>query len=180
MRSWTAKKAEFINGEKIVHSPAWAVHNDCRSHLFVLIDNFVRTRRCGKAGDEKWMVSLTRNDYEPDICYWGLAKAAAFKPNQMRFPAPDLIVEVLAPSTEAIDRGVKFEDYAAHGVSEYWIVDPDKRIIEQYALADEAYELLMKSPSGTIRSRAIEGFEIQVISVFDEAENLSVLRKLLA
>ncbi len=43
---------------------------------------------------------------------------------QSKFPAPDLIVEVLSESTEANDRGIKFEDYAAHGVVEYWIVDP--------------------------------------------------------
>jgi Uma2 family endonuclease len=174
------EKAEFINGEKVVHSPSRASHNDCRAHLFDLMRNFVRINRCGKVGDEKWLVSLTRNDYEPDICYWGLAKSVNFRPDQMRFPAPDMIAEVLSPSTESIDRGVKFEDYAAHGVAEYWIVDPDKRVIEQYGLHDDGFEMLLKSSSGMIKSKVVEGFEIPIISVFDDAENLAFLRKLLS
>ena len=50
----------------------------------------------------------------------------------MIFPPPDLIVEVLSPSTERNDRTIKFQDYAAHGVSEYWIIDADAQVIEQY------------------------------------------------
>ena len=64
------------------------------------------------------MVSLTRNDYEPDICFFGVAKAAQLTPDQMRFPVPDLVVEVLSETTQAVDRGVKFDDCAAHGVAE--------------------------------------------------------------
>lgn len=46
--------------------------------------------------------------------------------------APDLVVEVLSPSTEAKDRGTKKELYAAYGVREYWIVDPARMAVEVY------------------------------------------------
>mgnify|MGYP003380570340 CR=1 FL=1 len=49
----------------------------------------------GYVGYEKIMVSLTRNDYEPDICYFSQATAAAFNPDQMRFPAPDLVLSLI-------------------------------------------------------------------------------------
>ena len=42
----------------------------------------------------------------------------------MKYPAPDFIAEILSPSTDERDRGIKFEDYAAHGVGEYWLLDP--------------------------------------------------------
>ena len=64
------------------------------------------------------LVGLTRNDFEPDIVFYGAEKAAALRPDQTTFPPPDLIVEVLSESTEARDRGIKMEDYAAHGVRE--------------------------------------------------------------
>ncbi len=108
-----------------------------------------------------------------------MEKASKFEPDQLRFPAPDLIVEILSPSTEANDRGVKFEDYAAHGVGEYWTVDADKQTVAQYSLTDGNYQLVLKSGSGMIRSETIGGFEIPITAIFDDAENLRVLKMLL-
>jgi Uma2 family endonuclease len=51
---------------------------------------------------------------------------------------PDLIVEVLSPSTEAIDRGLKMEIYARFGVAEYWLADADRKVLEIYRLDPEA------------------------------------------
>ena len=174
-------KAEFINGEVIMHSPVRLRHNVSGKHLLVLMDAFVTTRGLGYVGYEKIMVSLTRNDYEPDICYFGPAKAATFTLDQMRFPAPDLVVEVISKSTEHNDRGVKFEDYAAHGVQEYWIVDPDAETLEQYRLAegDESYQLVIKAMTGQVRSAAIPGFEIPVRAIFDLEANQAALQALL-
>ena len=64
---------------------------------------------------------------QPDICYFGPPKAATIQPEMLYYPAPDLIVEVLSKSTQKNDREVKFEDYAVHNVSEYWIIDPTSR-----------------------------------------------------
>ncbi len=122
---------------------------------------------------EKMLISLTRNDYEPDVVYFGPETAQTFSLDQMKFPAPDFIVEVLSPSTEATDRGIKFQDYAAHGVTEYWILDPDREIVEQYALKGKVYELLVKSKTGTLQSVAVPGFEISVRDLFNEAAQFS-------
>lgn len=173
-------KAEFINGEIIFHSPVKLWHNNASGNLYFLLKAYVMHKGSGFVGHEKIMVSLTRNDYEPDICYFNSQKAAQFKPDQMRFPAPDFVVEVLSASTEANDRGVKFEDYAAHGVAEYWLVDPDTETIEQYRLQDEVYALVIKAKTGLIESFTIPGFTIPVRAVFDEAENRATLQMLLA
>jgi Uma2 family endonuclease len=125
------------------------------------------------------MVSLSRNDYEPDVCFFGVEKEKKFhKQDQMQFPAPDFVVEVLSPSTEKHDREVKFKDYAAHHVSEYWIIDPDKKFVEQYLLKDGAYELNLKSKSGIITALAIEGFSIPIEAIFDSKENLKTLKQI--
>lgn len=47
----------------------------------------------------------------------------------MVHPAPDFTVEVLSKSTASKDKGVKLEDYAAHGVRGYWIIDPIRKSI---------------------------------------------------
>lgn len=173
------QKAEFINGEIVVHSPVKYHHNQASLRLATLLDAHVRRHALGSVGHEKLLVSLTRNDYEPDICFFGAEKAASFTPHQSKFPAPDLVVEVLSESTEAIDRGVKFDDYAAHGVAEYWIVDPESEAIEQYLLREGAYDLAVKVKAGLIASVVVTGFEIPVRAVFDGAEQLAALREIL-
>lgn len=173
------EKSEFINGEVIVQSPVKLRHNVASHNLSMLLSAYARKHGLGLVGHEKLLVALTRNDYEPDVCFFGADKTGAFQPDQMIFPAPDFVVEVLSPSTVAIDRGVKFEDYAAHGVAEYWIVDPDGERIEQYLLEGDTYVLAFKADSGAVRSRAVAGFVVPVRAVFDEGENLAVLGQVL-
>jgi len=127
---------------------------------------------------EKCLCIFPRNDYEPDIVFFGREKSASFGDGTLKFPVPDLVVEILSPSTEERDRGVKFEDYAANGVGEYWIVDADASVIEQYILKGESYELLQKTSSGRLKSHVISGFECEVAAFFDESENLAALRQL--
>jgi Uma2 family endonuclease len=174
------QKAEFINGEIIVHSPVKQRHSEASENLFTLLKMYVRKRGLGVVRHEKILIILTRNDYEPDICFFRADKAASFTPAQSKFPAPDLAVEVLSESTEAVDRGIKFEDYAAHGVSEYWIVDPVAETIEQYVLHEGVYGLAVKVKTGTIASAVVPGFEIPVRAVFDGTEQLAALQAILA
>ena len=174
-----SEKVEFINGEVIVHSPVKKRHNTCVGNLYKLLDTYVEDKKLGFVGFEKILIRLTRNDYEPDICFFKREKSTSFTPEQMLFPAPDLVVAVLSNSTADRDRGIKFNDYAAHGVTEYWIIDPEKEILEQYLLVDDSYVLELKSGTGNVLSKAVEGFEIPTRALFDDAENLAVLKALL-
>jgi Uma2 family endonuclease len=148
-------KAEFINGQMIMHSPVKLRHNRTGKFLLKLLDTHVSNHKLGFVGYEKLMVSLTRNDYEPDLCFFRQEVAEAFTADQMLFPAPDFVVEILSPSTAANDRGVKLEDYAAHGIAEYWIIDPDAELLEQYLLdpATDTYRLERKPPRAQSRVR---------------------------
>jgi Uma2 family endonuclease len=141
---------------------------------------YVNEHDAGWVGYEKVMISLSRNDYEPDIVFFGKEKAARLSPDQLQCPAPDFIVEILSPSTRRNDRGIKFIDYAAHGVGEYWIVDPVKEALEQYVLSGKEYELKLKADSGKIHSAQVPGFVIPVRALFDVAENRKALRALLS
>ncbi|MFN4146515.1 MAG: Uma2 family endonuclease [Runella sp.] len=169
------EKAEFINGEVIVHSPVMKRHNVATGLIFSLFNIYVNKNNLGFVGIEKIMLRLTRNDYEPDVCFFKKQRADAFSPTQMFFPAPDLAVEVISTSTEKIDREIKFEDYAAHGVQEYWIIDPDREIAEQYLLEGEKFVLNFKSKEGVIHCQAIAGLDFPVRAIFDPSENAKAL-----
>ena len=165
-------KAEFINGEVIVHSPARFAHLDVVGRLASLLRAHASRRRLGVVTVEKQLVCLTRNDYEPDIAFFGVEKTRLFGPETREFPAPDLVVEVLSESTAARDRGVKIEDYAAHGVSEYWIVDPDEPAVEQYLNAGDRFQLHRRVVLGDrLLSRILAGFDVPVAAVFRDDEN---------
>ena len=172
-------KREFINGEVIMHSPAHNRQLMATKRLFSAMHLFVLMRNLGEVHVEKAMTSFPRNDYEPDICFFGVAKAGLIMPDTLKFPVPDLIVEVISPSTEARDRGVKFDDYSSHGVAEYWLVDPAAETVELYRLQDHSYPTTIPQREGTLESEVIPGFQIPVRAIFDDATSLQALRSLM-
>ena len=172
-------KWEFIQGEIIMDSPALDRHQLATQRCFQLLNIYVVTNRCGAARTEKSLTCFPRNDYEPDVIFFGLAKAALIQPDTLRYPIPDFIVEVLSPSTKKKDRGIKFQDYAQHGVREYWIIDPVAETVELYRLQDDAYPPVAAQKDGILSSDVVPGFEIPVRAIFDEAENLAALRAIL-
>ena len=163
-----SQKAEFIQGEIIYHSPVYGRHWMVSTNFVRRLVPFVYDNKLGKVAIEKVMIRLTRNDYEPDICFWRQETAQAFTQTQSAFPAPDFIVEILSDSTRQRDRGIKFQDYARHGVAEYWIIDPDQLTVEQYLLDGQEYALAVKLNEGTIHSQVIDGFEMNLEQLFEE------------
>lgn len=184
-REWItpAIKAEFINGEVILHSPVKKRHFSVTDLLSRVLSIYGSIKKLGRVATEKAMISLTRNDYEPDLVFFSKEKYDTFTEDQMLFPAPDFVVEILSKKTASKDRGIKKQDYAEHGIQEYWIIDPIRQHIEQYILfspKDKQY-----SPpkifglSDEIESRAIKGFIIPVQAIFDETVNVETIQDLL-
>jgi Uma2 family endonuclease len=173
------QKAEFINGEVIMHSPAKARHLEVRDRLHEMLRSFVRVHRLGSVFGEKALCVFPRNDYEPDVTFFRPEKGALIEPVTMKFPIPDFVCEVHSDSTEQRDRGVKFRDFEQHGVGEYWLIDAEREILEQYLPRDGRYDLALKSGSGEVASTVVTGFRIPIRALFDDAENLRVLRAIL-
>lgn len=172
-------KIEFINGEIVMHSPVRREHNEATGLLYQLINVHVRKNKLGFVGFEKIMTTFTRNDYEPDIVFFNTEKSKSFTKKQVLFPVPDFIVEVLSDGTKDKDRGIKFTDYENHKVGEYWIIDAEKEVLEQYLIVNGQYELNLKSSNGLVKSQVIEGFEIPIKAIFDEEHNLEAMQNLL-
>lgn len=172
------EKAEFINGDVVVHSPVRWAHNLATGTLYSLMLAHVRLNDLGAVGVEKTLVALTRNDYEPDVCFWRKTVADAFTPDQEVFPAPDFVAEVLSPSTRENDLVLKMEDYAAHGITEYWVIDPEARTVAQYIAEDDVYQLRLLSDSGVVRSVAVPSFVLPIPALFDREAYREALRSL--
>lgn len=176
-------KAEFINGEVIMHSPVKRRHLRASGNLTTLLRVYVQINNLGEVDTEKALVTLTRNDYEPDICFWRKEVADEFDDETMKHPAPDLVVEILSKGTAKRDRGIKFEDYASHGVREYWLVDPRRQTVEQFRLDEEfmAFDAVGNFHlTDTITALTLPGFSIPIRAIFEQEANAETLRALMA
>ena len=99
---------------------------------------------------------------EPDLVYVSRERARIISARGIE-GAPDLFVEVLSPSTQARDRGLKMRRYAVAGVPHYWIVDPSTRSLEAYRLGESGYESSgVYGPGSIFRPELFPGLEIPI------------------
>ena len=133
---------ELHDGELSVTPAPGTRHQRIIGTLHVVLRAHVDTRRLGEVLLSPLDVILSRRSVvQPDIIFVASADASRVSARGIE-GGPTLAVEVLSPSTTTIDRATKLRLYARHGVPYYWIVDPDVRAIEAYALAEGAYRLV--------------------------------------
>lgn len=142
---------EVIDGELVVTPAPGLRHQRVVTELVVRLHAFVRDSGLGEVFVGPVDVLLADGDFiEPDILFVRTEKAHLFSDRGIEGP-PDLIVEVLSPSTAARDRGLKLDRYRHFGVPEYWVVDPDGRSIEVWDLAAGAAAPAVLGPDDTLR-----------------------------
>ena len=136
-------KVEVIDGIEIMMSPpAYSNHNRVKENVFHLFRNYLKGNICIPFGEGQKVVlpSQNKGDYLiPD--FFVLCDRSKYRKDGVH-GSPDLVVEVLSPKTAKMDRGKKKDLYQANGVKEYWIIEPDNKIIEIYLLNDGVYDLI--------------------------------------
>jgi hypothetical protein len=78
---------------------------------------------------------------------------------------PDMVIEIVSPSTTRYDRTVKFNKYREAGVREYWIVDPEGRDILTYVLKDDEYTAMNYGDTGSVPVSVLPGCAIDFAAV---------------
>ncbi|GHU55710.1 hypothetical protein AGMMS49975_17900 [Clostridia bacterium] len=127
---------EILNG--VIYnmaSPRFA-HTRAAFRISVMFENFLKGKRCKVCPEHTDVFFENGDNVIPDmsvVCNPDLIKADGVH------GAPDLIVEVLSPSTAKRDKGYKKDLYERNGVREYWIVDVNNRTVEVYLLKEGKY-----------------------------------------
>lgn len=81
---------------------------------------------------------------------------------------PDLIMEIISPTSYIEDTTNKFDQYASFGVKEYWLVAPHQRQITVYTLENGQYVIYqMAGDNGSVRSKLIPDFVMELNPVFE-------------
>ena len=136
------RRYEIIQGVLYVTAAPRFNHQYVVGELFAVLRAYVRERGLGVVIPAPFEVHLGERirPVQPDLIFLRAARQPS--PEAGHFEgAPDLVVEVLSPSTARTDRVVKFWVYEQSGVPEYWIVDPHARSVEVYLLREGIYTL---------------------------------------
>lgn len=130
---------ELIDGKVVAMSPRPVInHNRVAFRIAHLFENYLEGRKCIALADGA-DVHLTEKDiFVPDMMV--VCDREKIKYDGV-YGAPDLVVEVLSPSTAKRDKGYKKDVYEKCGVREYWLVEPASKSIEVYLLKDGAFIL---------------------------------------
>ena len=132
-------REELIGGKAVAMSPRPMYnHNHIAFNIAVLFSNYLRGKPCTVIPDGTDLYLTEEDRFVPDVMV--VCDRDKIRRDGVH-GAPDLVVEVLSPSTMRNDRMHKKEVYQACGVREYWLVDPENRTIEQYLLQDGKLEL---------------------------------------
>ncbi len=141
-------------------------HQEISGNIADLLRPFVKGRSLGKIFDAPLDVFLTEtNVYQPDLLFVSTANLHFLKDDGVH-GAPDLVIEILSPTTSRLDLGAKKHVYARCGVSEYWVVDPIKRTVSVYDLAKSVHSEATWSEGASFGCRFFPGLSLQVAAIF--------------
>ena len=159
---------ELIAGELYLTPSPTPNHQRASAEIFSALRDYVREHHLGEVFYAPLDVILSDYDVvQPDVLFISNERSSIVI-DRVR-GAPDLVVEILSPSTETRDRTLKRAIYADHGVRELWFVDTIARRIEVLQLQRDAFVQVGDYGEGhTLVSPLLPGLEIQVQSLFAE------------
>jgi Uma2 family endonuclease len=137
---------EILEGELTVTPAPSTKHQSASANLFKLLSRHIDDRNLGKLFYAPIDLILDPTTIlQPDLLFVFSAHQHIITERAIE-GVPDLVVEILSPTTSRTDRVTKAQIYARHNVPVYWIVDPDEESIEIYLLEGDAFR-----PAVTLR-----------------------------
>ena len=169
------ERIEIINGEAVMMAPPTRAHQKAVMELSGQLYAYLKGKKC-EVYPAPFAVRLFEQDgdqpedvdtmVEPDIsvvCDLSKLDDTGCK------GAPDLVMEILSPSTTRHDRFTKFNLYQRAGVQEYWIIDLADKSVQVFVLEDGRYTAKDFGASGdTVRVNVLEDCTIDLSQVFTE------------
>jgi Uma2 family endonuclease len=154
---------ELISGEAVFVPPIAGPASSSQGELYLALRTWQKqTSDEGLVLQDVFIAFPDGSRLAPDICWWSAAQRPEVKQGPMR-SIPDLVVEVLSPSTRANDLGPKRELYLAR-VRELWLVDPVGHTLTRALPGSTPDQRL--DESDTLRSEILDGFTLPLARVF--------------
>jgi Uma2 family endonuclease len=164
---------EVIRGNLYVTAAPRLKHQFSVFEFSFRLGTFVRERALGTVLAAPIEVNLPfgiATPVQPDIVFFRSTNEPDWE-KQSFDGVPDLVCEVLSPSTSNRDRRIKLRAYQDAGVSEYWMADPDRRTVLVHVLEKGRYVEFCRGGIGErVRSSVLPSFGLEVASLFPRQE----------
>ena len=135
------KRYELLNGDLMMVPAPNRKHQEVLGRLYIELVRFTQEHGLGKVYVAPFDVVLSDTDVvQPDLLFISQAREHRITDENV-LGAPDLVIEILSPSTADRDVGYKHDLYSRHGVREYWIVDPMAETVAVHRQRDGRLEL---------------------------------------
>ena len=162
------KRYELLDGDLIMVPAPNLRHQEVQFRLSQELGRFILDHELGKLFYAPCDVVLSNTDVvQPDLLFVSREREHLLSGGENVQGAPDLVIEILSPSTADKDQGVKHELYGRHGVTEYWLVDP---IAETVSIHRQRGGVLAATHTfgrgQTLRSPLLASLELQLDDVF--------------
>jgi len=160
---------EIIDGELCMTPSPNTRHQEISKNLFFKIESFLRKNPLGKVFYAPYDVVFSKDllqVVEPDLVFVLKERSAIIGEKNIQ-GVPDLLVEILSPSTESSDRRLKHSLYERFGVPEYWIVDPARDVVLIFRLSAGRYPAPLEYGQGDhLESPLLPGLSISLSEIF--------------
>ena len=162
-----ANRYELIDGEVFVTPSPSEKHQRILINLGSSMHVHAKARGLGRVYVAPFDVVFgEKTALQPDLLFVSSARRGIIGPEYVLGP-PDLVVEILSPYRVPYDRVTKFEQYAKHGVGEYWIIDPVAEQVDVYRLAGSTYDLKESVTGGqALETPLLPGWKMLVGDLF--------------
>jgi Uma2 family endonuclease len=160
------KRYEVIDGEVLVTPAPSPRHQDVLARLMIALERYVAEQRVGKIFYDIDLLIVSGQFLRPNMLFVPNDARDGISDRGME-KAPGLVVEILSPTSAAIDRVKKPRRYGDFGVPEYWVVDPEEKAVWVWRFAsggkdaERLTERLTWQPAG-----AAEPFELELAGLF--------------
>lgn len=164
-------KSEFVNGEILAMSGARSVHNAVSANLVAAFRNALKGRPCRPlSSDQRVHVAATGAYFYPDVTV--VCGRAEYRPDPDRsLLNPSVVVEILSPSTESYDRGIKTAHYRhTPSIGEFLLVATESETVEHYVRTGADSWSLTEYRVGDVVAFSTLGIEIPVAEMFEDLE----------
>jgi Uma2 family endonuclease len=160
---------ELIDGELVeVEVPRW-MHEWIVGRLVILLDGWARAGHGGRVVPSGYKLRISdRRGVMPDVQFYREGNDAPLgQQDGLVEGRPDLVIEIVSPSSQRYDRVTKLRWYAQLGIPEYWLIDGTARTLERLVLRDGTYVIATSlAEDETFRPESFEGLEIPLAKLW--------------